>query len=182
MLFEGFSHAAHGAAGAHTCHKHIHSPFGVGPNFFAGGGFVDGGIGGIHKLPQNHGSRNAIAQGFCLCNGAFHAFGGRGEFELCTVCFQQIAALDAHALRHGEDGAIAFCHAHPSESYAGVAAGGFNDGGARLQYAFLLGIFYHGKRYAVFHTAARIECFHFHCNSCFLSFKSAHFHQGCVAN
>ena len=47
------------------------------------------------------------------------------------------------------------------QSYARVTAGGFNDGGARLQDALLLCVLYHGQRNTVLHATARVEILYF---------------------
>ena len=56
---------------------------------------------------------------------------------------------------------IALHGRYQCQSYTRVATGWLDDGGSWFQYAFLLGILYHGECNAVFHASAWIEELYF---------------------
>ena len=162
MAFQRLAHTAQGAARAHAGHEHIYLSVGVAPYLLACGAHMGGGIGGVLKLSQDHGALYLLSQLFGAGYGALHALGTGGQLQLGAVGAQQVAALYAHRLGHGKYHLVAAAAAHPGQSHTGVAAGGLNDGGAGLEASVPLGIFYHGERYAVFHTAAGVGVLQFH--------------------
>jgi hypothetical protein len=68
-----------------------------------------------------------------FCDGAGHALGGRREHDLGAEQRQHLAALDRHALRHGQDQAIAARGADEGQRDAGVAGGRLDQHGAGLE-------------------------------------------------
>ena len=69
----------------------------------------------------------------------------------------QLAPLDGEAVGHGDDERIALLGADHGEADAGVAAGRFDDGLARLEGAAALALFDDVERQAVLHRGGRIE-------------------------
>ena len=64
---------------------------------------------------------------------------------------------------------VALDGGYQCQSYACIAAGGLDDGGARLQDALLLGVFNHRQGDTVFYATARIEILYFGNNGCLQS-------------
>lgn len=80
---------------------------------------------------------------------------------------------------------IAFDGGDEGEADAGVAAGGFDDGCAGLEEAFLLGVVDHRVGDAVFDAAQWVEVFEFGDDVClcvFLLCEGADLEQRCVAD
>ena len=182
MLLEGFSRPADGAAGAHAGDEDVHVALGIGPDFLTGGALVGGGVGRVYELAQDDGAGGAVAEGFGLGDGAFHAFGARREHQGGSQGTQKAAALLAHGVGHGEDDFVAFGAAYPGEAHARVAAGGFHDGGAFLEKAPGLGVFNHGQGHAVFYGTAGIKVFQFKYNVRFLAFEALDGQHGGAAD
>ena len=129
-------------------------------------------VGRIDELPENDGSGSRITQFFSLPDRALHAFGSRGKNQFCPIGLEKVPALDAHSLRHGEDGPVALCDSHPSQTDTGVAAGRLDDGCSWLEHAFRLCIFNHRESDPVLDAAARIGFLQFDCDSGLLAFNS----------
>ena len=96
------------------------------------------GVRGVIKLSEDHGSRDGFLQLFCLGNGTLHALGALGQDQLCAVGLHQLAALDAHRLRHHDDDAVAAGGGDGRQTDTGVAGGRFDDGAAGSQTALRL--------------------------------------------
>ena len=80
---------------------------------------------------------------------------------------QKHAALQAHGFGHGENQLVAFDCRDERETDSGVAAGGLDeDGFARMDFSFALGLGNHADADAIFHTAKGILAFEFRHNIC----------------
>ena len=117
------------------------------------------GIGRVLELLQNHRAGYFVSQLIGFLDSSFHALGSGGEFHTGSVSLHQVATLHAHAVGHGQDEVIAFHGRYEGQTYAGVTAGRFDDGGSGLQDALPLGALDHGEGHTVFHAAGRIEIF-----------------------
>ena len=122
------------------------------------------------------------APGVRLGDGSLHPFSARRENDLRAEGFEQVAPLDAHRVRHGEDGLVAFGAGHPREADAGVAAGGLDDGGAGAENSALLGIFDHRQGDAVLDASAGVERFNLERDARLLAFEAADLQQRSVAD
>ena len=159
--FDDFGNTGDGSTRTHGGDKDIDQAIGVGPDFFSGGFFVNGGVGGVFKLLGDKRAGQVFGECFGPGDGAFHSFGGGGEFEFCAQQGKESAALEAHALGHGEDELVAFGGGDESEGDAGVAGGGLDDGGLGRDFALFFRGLYHGGADTVFDTAEGIKEFAF---------------------
>ncbi len=159
--FDDFGNTGDGSTRTHGGDKDIDQAIGVGPDFFGGGFFVNGGVGRIFKLLGNEGAGNFFGEGFGPGDGAFHSFGGGGEFEFGAEEGEESAAFEAHAFGHSEDDFVSFCSGDESEGDAGVAGGGLDDGGLGRDFALFFRGLYHGGADTVFDTAEGIKEFAF---------------------
>ena len=91
------------------------------------------GVGGIGKLRGDKASRDLFRQCFGFCDGAGHALGTGSQYQFRAKGLHQQAALDAHGVRHDDDGLVAPGGGNGAKSDAGISAGGLDDGGAGLQ-------------------------------------------------
>src|SRR6185369_6578897 len=80
---------------------------------------------------------------------ALHSLLARGQLELGAISEHQPAPLDAHAVGHDQDQAIALHRRDHREANAGIAAGRLDDRSAGLELAAALGVLDHRKRDAV---------------------------------
>ena len=159
LVFQIFSGAGEGSAGADAGHEEVDITFGIFPDFRTGGLVVSLRVGRVHELAGDEAVRDFLCQLFCLCDGAGHALAAVCQNQLCAVGSQKVSALHAHGLRHGDDDPVALGGGHGSQADAGVAAGGLDDDGVGLEYASCLGIFDHCLSDAVFDAAGRVEVF-----------------------
>ena len=162
VRLEGFAHTAHGAARTDAGHEDIDAAFGVVPHFFAGGGGVHGGVGGVDKLAEGDCAVDGGAQRFGTRQGAFHAFGTGREFKAGTVGRHEAAALHTHGFGHNDHHGIAFHGGGKGQTHAGVTARGFDDRAAGAQNAVALGRFDHGQGGSVFDGTGGIVTLEFH--------------------
>ncbi len=95
-------------------------------------------------------------------DGASHGIAAWSEDDLSTICLQKCHALYAHVFRHRENHAIALRCPDHGQPDSGVAAGGFNDGAAGFQTAFLFSSFDHAETNAVLDASTWIEGLEFH--------------------
>jgi hypothetical protein len=72
------------------------------------------------------------------------------EDQLRAERLRELAALHGHRVRHHQRALVAFGRGHERQADAGVAAGGFDDGVARLDLAGLLRLIHHRDGQAVF--------------------------------
>ena len=125
---EVLSGAGDGAAGADASNEVVNLAVGALPDLGAGGGVVDGGVGGVLKLLEDvrvgGGGRDLLG----LHDGSLHALGGVRQDEVGAEGAQQDAALEGHGGRHGEDELVALGGGHEGEGDAGVSARGLHEG------------------------------------------------------
>ena len=62
-------------------------------------------------------------------DGALHALGGFGQFQLRAQDQQHLAPFQRHGFRHHQDQPIALGGGDEGQRDAGIAAGGFDQGG-----------------------------------------------------
>ena len=161
LLLQVLACTTDGTTGTHTTDKDVHLPIGIAPNLRTCGSIVLGGVGSVFKLLQDNCTGYAVTQLLGSADGTRHTVFSRGEANLSTVGFYQVTALHAHGLGHGKDKVVALNGADQCQSYASISAGGFNDGGSRLQDAFLLSILNHRQCDTVLYAAARIKKLYF---------------------
>ena len=116
-----------------------------------------GGVGGIGELLENDAVGDLLLQLFGLGDSAFHALGALGEDEAGAEDFEELAALQAHRLGHGEDELEALGGGDEGERVAGVAAGGLDEDGVLVDAAGFEGLVDHGEADAVLHAGERVE-------------------------
>jgi hypothetical protein len=98
-----------------------------------------------------------LGQFLGLVDHAHAALRRRGQHHLGAEKTHQTATLDAKGFGHRHDQRIALLGAHHRQANAGIAAGGFDDGLAGLEFAALLGRFDHPERQSVLDRAQRVE-------------------------
>src|SRR5450759_1238922 len=152
-------YAGDGAAGADPRYEYIDLAVSIVPDFWSGGLFVDGGIGRVLELLQQHvfgiGGRDLLGLG----DRAAHAFGAFGQHQRGAESDQQFAPFDAPGFRHGECQRDAACGGDERQSDAGVAAGGCDDVLARAGQAAFFGICDHCGTDTAFDRVSRIAPF-----------------------
>ena len=131
------------------------------------------GIGRILELSGDKGTGNLAVQLLRLRNGSLHSLRPRGEDDLRAIGLQQLAPLHAHGFRQGQNCLVALGRSHSRQADSGISAGGFNDGGSRLQQPLLFSIQNHLQGNPVFYAASRIKILqlrqnHSVCNACCL--------------
>ena len=77
------------------------------PDFRTGGCPVNSGVRGVNKLSGNEAVGRFLGQLFSLGNGALHALGTLGQYQLGTIGLEDVTAFHAHGFRHGQDDAVA---------------------------------------------------------------------------
>ena len=117
------------------------------------------GVGCIHKLAGHEAVGDFMGKLFRLGDGALHALGALGEHQLRAVGLHQLAALHGHGLRHDDDDAVAPGRSHGGQTDAGVAGGGLDDDGTRLQHALRFRVVDHGLGDTVFYRTGGVEIF-----------------------
>ena len=111
----------------------------------------------VRELRRDEGARRLFGELFGFRNGALHALAAVRQHDLRAIGLQQVAALDAHRLRHREDGFVASCRRDAREADARVARRRLDDDAAGLQLALFLRLLDHRLRDAVFDGAGRVE-------------------------
>ena len=118
---------------------------------------MDRRVSGIHKLSGNEAARNFLSQLIGFGNSALHAFGAFRQHNFRTVVLQNIAALNAHGFRHGQNDAIAFRSSDRRQTNTGVAGSRFNNYGTGFQQPFFFRVFDHRLGNPVFYAASRVK-------------------------
>ncbi len=137
--------AGDGAAGADAGDEDVHLAAGVLPDLRARGRLVDGGVGGVLELLQEHvAARVRGDDGLGAGDGAVHPLGALGEDELGAVGDEQLAPLHAHGVGHGERERVAARRRDERQRDAGVAARRLDQLLAGAEHAALLGVPDHG--------------------------------------
>ena len=149
--------ARHGAAGADTRDEDVHIAVRILPDLRAGRRAVDRRVCRVDELAGDKAVRDLRGQLVGLRDRALHALCAVREDELRAIGLHDLAALDAHGLRHDDDDAVASGRGDGRQTDAGVAGGGLDDDGVRLEHAALLRVLDHGQRHTVFYGAGRVE-------------------------
>ena len=113
----------------------VHPACGVIPNLLGRGNAVDQGVRLIVELLGHHGAGNGLHKLFGATDRAGHPPLGGGQLQPCPQEQQHFAPLHRHALGHTQDQLVAFGGGDKGQRNSGIAAGGFDDGVARLQQA-----------------------------------------------
>ena len=111
----------------------------------------------VRELRGDEGMRRRLRELLRLRNRALHALAAVREDDLRAVGLEQVAALDAHRLRHREDGAVAAGRRDRGETDARIARRRLDDDAARLELALLLRLLDHRLRDAVLDGSRRVE-------------------------
>ena len=149
--------AGNGAAGANASNKDINLALGLLPDFRTGGVIMHLRVGRIDELTQNHCVLDGLFQFLRLCNRALHAGGTGCQNDFCAISSNQLAALNGHGFRHGQDDMIALCGTNGSQTNARVAGGRLDDGCTRLQNALCLCVRDHCVCNTILDASCRIE-------------------------
>ena len=120
---------------------------------------MDGGVRGVDELSGDEAPGYLCRQLFGLRDRALHALCALGQNEFRAIGLQNIAALHAHGLRHGEDDTVAFGCRDGRKADAGVAGGGFDDDGAGLQQSLRFRVLDHRLCDPVLDAPGGIEVF-----------------------
>src|SRR6202158_5692473 len=132
----------------------------VAPDLRAGAGVMREGIIGIGKLIQNQ-PLARIAHALGRVARKLHAALFGREHELGAESRHRLPPFDTQMLGHHEHHAIAAHRCHHRERDAGIAAGGLDQGVARLDEAAALGAEHHRERRAVLYRAGRVVALQF---------------------
>ena len=119
-------------------------------------------VGRVGELLRNEGVRRLLGEFFCLGDRALHALRAVRQDNLRAVCLEQIAALDAHRLRHRQDGLITAGCCDTGEADTRVAGSRLDDRCARLELTILLSLLDHGLGDAVLDGASRVKVLELH--------------------
>ena len=100
-----------------------------------------------------------------MCLGQFDRLGEhpaalqrcRRQHDFGAQETHHLAAFDTEVLGHGYDERVAFLRTHHGETDAGIAAGGFDNGLARLQCTGLFRVFDDAEREAILDRTHRVE-------------------------
>ena len=158
-LLEELARAAQRAARTDARNKNVDFTVGVGPDLGAGRLVVRLRVRRIDELPGDEAVRRLRGELLGLGDGALHALGTVGEDELRAVGLHQLAALDAHGLRHDDDDAVAARGGDGGEADTGVAGGRLDDNGVGLQLAAGLGVIEDGLGDTILDGAGGVEVF-----------------------
>ena len=129
----------------------------IGPDFRAGGPFVDGRVGGVFELLGHPAMRIGSDEFVGFRDRAAHPFGGGGQHEVGSHRSQKSSAFDGHRFGHREGQLVPFCGAHKGEGDPCISARGFDDVRIFGKSAALLGILDHCHADAVFDAFERVE-------------------------
>ena len=185
LLLQVLGDTADGAARAYAGYEDVYLTFRVSPYLRARGGVVLGRVGQVLKLLQDDRAGDVLAQFLGSLDGTSHAVLAACQLHLCTVSLHEVAALDGHRLRHGQNEVVPLDGTDESQTHTSVARGRLDDGGTRLEDALLLCVLHHSEGDAVLYAAAGIEELHF-CDDGSLktlgSRKLVEFEQRCLTN
>ena len=130
----------------------------VTPDFRRGAFIMRQRIVGIGELVEDDAAALG-AQFFRRVARQLHAAFLRGQHQFCAKGAHGLAAFYALVFRHHQYHLVAAHRRRHRQRNAGVAAGRFDQGIARLDFAALFGPHDHRQRGAVFHRAGRIIAF-----------------------
>ena len=111
----------------------------------------------IDELSRDKAIRNLFCQFIGLCDRTLHALGSLGKYDLGTICFENIPALHAHGLGHGQDYTISLCGRDGCQTYTGITRCWFDDDRSFFEDTLLLGVLDHCLGDTVLYTACGIE-------------------------
>ena len=123
---------------------------------------MDGRVCGVHKLSGDEAAGNLRSQLLCLRDGTLHALCTFGEDNLCAVCLQNVASLNAHGLGHRKNDAVTLGCCDGCKTDTGVAGRRLDDDAALMQLSLRLGILNHRLRDTILHASCGIEVLKFH--------------------
>src|SRR5262249_25086891 len=138
-LFDDLTYAGDSAARADAGDQNINLAVGVVPDLFGSGLAVDLGVGRVVELLGHEGIGIFFEDFFGLGDGAAHAFLSRGQQHRRSKRFEQPAAFETHAFRHGGDELVAAGRTGEGQGDAGVAAGRLDDDGVLIDFAVTFG-------------------------------------------
>ena len=118
------------------------------------------GVGRVLELLRDERVRRGLVQLLGLGDGALHAVLAGGEDQLRAVRGGELAALDAHRVRHRQDQVVALDRRDQRQADARVPARRLDQRPARLERAGRLRRLDHRQRDAVLDRPARIEILH----------------------
>ena len=157
--------AADRAAGAHAADEVRDFPFGVIPDFRAGGAVMRLGIHRIFVLVRIVGVGNFARKFFRhrIVAARIFRFHGRGANDhFGAESFQHIDFFARLLVRDGENNFVAAHGGDQRERHSGVAGSALDDRAAGLQQSFALGFVNHRDGDAVLHRAAGIQIIGLH--------------------
>ncbi len=152
--------AADRAAGAHAGYEVGDPAVGLRPDLGAGGFVVARRIvrvGVLVRLPGALDLADEPVRGRVVGVGVVRLHGGRTDDDAGPVRGQHVPLVLADLVRADEDAVVALGLGDDGQPDAGVAAGGLDDGAARLEQAVPLGRLDHLDRDPVLHRATRVE-------------------------
>ena len=155
LLFQIAPHTRYRARGSHGADKMRDAPAGLLPNLGACGFVVHPAVVAIAELIQHA----TLAIGLHLQGqiaGVLHAAAARGQHQLGAIGAHGLGALQTQIFGHHQNHAVALDSSHHRQRNAGVAAGGFNQGIARLDVAALLRPLDHRQRRAILDRTGRV--------------------------
>ena len=118
---------------------------------------MNGGVGEVLELLRHDRARDFGEELPRPLHRPAHALFGAGQLKLGAQQGQHLAPLDGHAFGHDQDQGIALGGGDEGEPDAGVAAGRFDQRGARLQKPARFKGGDHGDADPVLHAGGRIE-------------------------
>ena len=145
------------AARADTGHEDVDIAVRVLPDLGSRRRTVDRRVRGVDELTGDKAVGDLRGKLVRLGDCPLHALRTVGEHELRAIGLHELAALHAHGLGHDDDDAVASSGGDGRKTDAGVAGGGLDDDGARLEHAAPLRVLDHGKRHAILHRAAGVK-------------------------
>src|SRR5258708_2062960 len=167
FFLQVFSHAADGAAGAHTAYEVRDLSFAVFPNLGARGAIVSFGIAGIVVLIGVVRIGNLAREFFrhrIVAAGIVRLDGGWADDDFGAESFQEIDFFLGLFVGGSKDALVAANRRDERQTHASVARSAFDDRAAGLEQAFFLGFVNHADADAIFHGTARIGEFRFDVN------------------
>ena len=115
----------------------------------------------VFKLQGHKAARYLRSEFTRFFDGAFHAFVSRSQYQIGPEHCHQPAPFNGHGLRHGQDQLVSARGAGKSQSYARIAAGGFNHHAAGPQFSLPPGGGKHGRADTALDAGQGIEGFDF---------------------
>ena len=137
------------------------------------------GVSGVNELTGDKAVGDLLCKLISLCNSALHALCALGKNDLCTVSLKDISALNAHCLRHCENGSVALGSCDCGKADTCVAGSRLDDYGTGLEKTLFLSNFDHVLCDSVLNASCGIEIFKLNEN---LSLKTKFLFNVCNLN